>query len=69
MGDNRDRSHDSRFWGHLPIDQVKGRALMVYWSYDASREEFQRTGLVNWLRDTGSAAFRARWRRLFMVIR
>jgi signal peptidase I len=69
MGDNRDRSADSRFWGYLPVDQVKGRALLVYWSYDASREEFQRTGVVNWIRDTASAAFRARWGRLFMLIR
>ncbi len=61
--------HDSRFWGYLPVDQVKGRALLVYWSYDASREEFQRTGVVNWIRDTASAAFRARWGRLFMLIR
>ena len=69
MGDNRDRSHDSRFWRFLPIDQVKGRALLVYWSYGASREEFQRTGVVNWVKDTASAPFRARWGRLFKVIR
>ena len=69
MGDNRDRSHDSRFWRFLPIDQVKGRALLVYWSYEASREEFQRTGVVNWVKDTASAPFRARWGRLFKVIR
>jgi len=69
MGDNRDRSHDSRFWRFLPIDQVKGRALLVYWSYEASREEFQRTGVVNWVKDTATAPSRARWGRLFKVIR
>ena len=52
MGDNRDNSTDSRFWGFLPIDQVKGRALLVYWSYEASREEYHRTGWLDWLRDT-----------------
>ena len=34
MGDNRDNSQDSRFWGFLPRDYVKGRALVIYWSYD-----------------------------------
>lgn len=32
MGDNRDRSNDSRFWGTVPLSNVKGRALFVYWS-------------------------------------
>ncbi len=35
MGDNRDNSHDSRFWGTMPGDLLKGRALMIYWSYNA----------------------------------
>lgn len=34
MGDNRDRSHDSRFWGFVDLDDVKGKALLVYWSWD-----------------------------------
>jgi signal peptidase I len=34
MGDNRDNSQDSRYWGFLPRDNVKGRALIIYWSYD-----------------------------------
>jgi signal peptidase I len=45
MGDNRDNSQDSRYWGFLPRDYIKGRALMVYWSYEADREDYQRTGL------------------------
>jgi signal peptidase I len=35
MGDNRDNSQDSRYWGFLPRDYVKGRALVIYWSYEA----------------------------------
>ncbi|HEX8619855.1 MAG TPA: signal peptidase I [Thermoanaerobaculia bacterium] len=34
MGDNRDRSSDSRYWGGVPRSHIKGRAFMVYWSYE-----------------------------------
>ncbi len=34
MGDNRDNSQDSRYWGFMPGHYVKGRALMIYWSFD-----------------------------------
>ena len=37
MGDNRDNSNDSRFWGGVALDYVKGRALLIYWSWDAAR--------------------------------
>ena len=33
MGDNRDDSQDSRYWGYLPAGHIKGRALFVYWSF------------------------------------
>lgn len=69
LGDNRDNSRDSRFWGFLPVDQVKGRALLVYWSYAATREEYQRRGYASWLRDTFSAVGRTRWNRFFHLIR
>jgi signal peptidase I len=36
MGDNRDNSQDSRYWGFVPRDLVIGRAMFVYWSYDES---------------------------------
>jgi signal peptidase I len=34
MGDNRDNSQDSRYWGFLPAHYVKGRALTIYWSFE-----------------------------------
>jgi len=34
MGDNRDRSSDSRVWGFVPIENIKGQAFLIYWSWD-----------------------------------
>ena len=73
MGDNRDNSSDGRVWGFLPMDQVKGRALVIYWSYQSTRDEYQRTNLWDWLKDLGGLvvhfAERTRWGRFFHLIR
>jgi signal peptidase I len=37
MGDNRDNSNDSRYWGPLDMDLVKGRAMFIYWSWNGDR--------------------------------
>jgi signal peptidase I len=37
MGDNRDRSHDSRFWGFVPKENIKGLAFILYWSWDSEK--------------------------------
>jgi signal peptidase I len=69
LGDNRDNSKDSRYWGFLPIDQVKGRALLVYWSYAATKSEYQQTNWFEWLKDTAKAFGKTRWNRFFHLIR
>jgi signal peptidase I len=33
MGDNRDESYDSRFWGPVPVGDIKGLAMVIYWSW------------------------------------
>ncbi len=55
MGDNRDNSQDSRYWGFLPEGYVKGRALFIYFSLN----EDQPAGIL------GSV----RWGRLLNIVR
>ena len=38
MGDNRDSSLDSRYWGFVPRENIIGKPLIIYWSYDAPTE-------------------------------
>ena len=72
MGDNRDNSNDSRFWGPVPRENVKGRAFMIYWSYD-SDEPYEWPGVANKLRQIGRMALnfftKTRWERTFRVVR
>jgi signal peptidase I len=73
MGDNRDNSQDSRYWGFLPASYVKGKALLVYWSYESERDEYQSEGVGATARRFVSVIThfftRTRWERLFHQIR
>jgi signal peptidase I len=69
MGDNREDSSDSRYWGFVPRDNVIGKPLVIYWSFDAPTAD-----LIEWnvphLFDVALHFFdKTRWERTFLVPR
>jgi signal peptidase I len=55
MGDNRDNSHDSRFWGFVPFKDLRGKAFIIYMSWDSENSK----NFLNYIR----------WNRLFRVLK
>ena len=51
MGDNRDNSFDSRFWGPVDEDLIIGKPWRIYWSYHSSSDEYLNTGIIHKIKD------------------
>lgn len=73
MGDNRDNSDDSRFWGFVPREYIRGRAFVVWWSYPEAKDAYRQTGLFHFLKGVLVKAVtffhKTRWDRFFLIIR
>jgi signal peptidase I len=71
LGDNRDSSLDSRYWGFVPRANIIGKPLIIYWSYDASTEALSGPTLSpDHLLDIARNFFsKTRWKRTFRLIR
>lgn len=70
MGDNRDSSLDSRYWGFVPRENIIGKPLIIYWSYDAPTSALS-TPMISFdhLLDLAQNFFtKTRWRRTFQLI-
>ena len=69
LGDNRENSEDSRYWGFVPRSYVVGKPLMVYWSYDAPTDELEEWSLAH-IVDVAQHFFtKTRWERTLLVPR
>lgn len=70
LGDNRDNSHDSRYWGPVPVSYLKGRAVLIYWSYEGGDWEWR--GPVHRLKQLASVFVnfftKTRWSRQFQLV-
>src|SRR5581483_1797408 len=73
MGDHRDVSYDSRYWGFIPKENVIGRPMFIYWSFEEPPDEYQQKGIserISFLGHTILHFFdQTRWKRTFKAVR
>jgi hypothetical protein len=72
MGDNRDHSYDSRFWGPVPIDYIIGKPWRIYWSYESTTDEYLTPGIEHKIKDLAMTVVnffsKTRWERTIKKI-
>jgi signal peptidase I len=71
MGDNRDLSSDSRYWGFVPRENIIGKPLLIFWSYDATTDELtgSASGLPHLFDVATHFLTKTRWERSLRLIR
>ncbi len=72
MGDNRDRSSDSRYWGTVPRSMIKGRAFMVYWSWGRTPPPQPDASVASHVKELLDVVIHffpgTRWERTFFIV-
>ena len=73
MGDNRTKSLDSRFWGFVPRENIVGRPLFIYWSFETPADQIDKTSIGDRVSFIGHILLhifdKTRWSRTFKVVR
>jgi signal peptidase I len=73
MGDNRDVSYDGRYWGFIPRENIIGRPMFIYWSFQTPADQYTKTDIGDRLAFIGKViihfADQTRWKRMFRVVR
>jgi len=71
MGDNRDDSLDSRYWGFVPRENIEGTPLVIYWSFEAPTQDLTNPNIgIDHIVDVIAHFFtKTRWKRTFNLIR
>ena len=72
MGDNRDVSADSRFWGFIPKANIVGRPMFIYWSFETPADQVRKTSMAERLQFVGHVVIHffdeTRWKRMFRLV-
>jgi signal peptidase I len=73
MGDHRDVSLDSRYWGFIPRENIMGRPMFIYWSFNTPEDQYQKSSIaerLQWLLNVALHFFsETRWSRTLNLIR
>jgi signal peptidase I len=69
MGDNRENSLDSRYWGFVPRENIIGKPLVIFWSYDAPTEEWAGDSGSHYLDVAKNFFTKTRWNRTLKLVR
>ena len=73
MGDNRTKSLDGRYWGFVPRENIVGRPMFVYWSFETPPDQIDKTGINDRLAFMGHVLLHifdeTRWSRTFHIVR
>ncbi|HWR15526.1 MAG TPA: signal peptidase I [Terriglobales bacterium] len=73
MGDNREVSYDGRYWGFIPRENVVGRPMVIYWSFETPKDQYLKTAWSDRIKFIGKVVLNffseTRWNRMLHIVR